>query len=128
MYRHTLYRYIHIIIYYLELEQILIEEFIQQDSLVFAVQKFTCKCHSVSSPTSHLCDRLFDALHQLGDSVSWQLVGVQTQFPAVTLAKRVQSSSNWDTKETSSVQLSIFLSVAIYMLLSAFFVCLVFII
>lgn len=61
----------------------------------------TCERHRVSAATGHPDHRLLDALHQLRDSVSGQLVGAQTQFTAVTLTERVQTSVNWDTEENT---------------------------
>lgn len=54
----------------------------------------TCERHRVSAAAGHPDHRLLDALHQLGDSVSGQLVGAQTQFTTVTLTKCVQSSAH----------------------------------
>lgn len=46
----------------------------------------------MAAATRHTHHRLLDALHQLGDSVSGQLVSAEAQLAAVALAKGVQGA------------------------------------
>lgn len=60
----------------------------------------------MSTPTGHLRHWLLDALHQLRHSVPWKLVGAQTQFSAVPLAKCVQSAIHLENKNRKYSELS----------------------
>ena len=56
--------------------------------------ELTCEDHRVPPAAEHLAHRPWDPLHQLGSTVAGQLVGLQAELTAVTLAKRVQATAS----------------------------------